>query len=106
MTKGECEMRKGEARELVGMFATLAVLVTIGAGLSSVAPQLSEVAEVEPPVESESVEAPFEDEDLTTPVQLAPAEPLPTMLRIYEVIDSAEPSEAAPRLPVGVAVGI
>lgn len=106
MTKGECEMRKGEARELVGMFTTLAVLVTIGAGLSTVAPQLSEAADMESPVESESVQAPFEDEEPTAPVQLAPAEPLPTMLRIYEVIDAAEPSEPAPRLPVGVAVGI
>ena len=106
MTKGECEMRKGEARELVGMFTTLAVLVTIGAGLSTVAPQLSKAADMESPVQSESVEAPLEDEGLTTPVQLAPAEALPTMLRVYEVIDAAEPSDAAPRLPVGVAVGI
>lgn len=106
MTKGECEMRKGEARELVGMFTTLAVLVAIGAGLSSVAPGLSDAAEVESSVESPAVEAPLDGEGLSTPVQLAPAESLPVMLRIYEVIDSADPAEPAPRLPVGVAIGV
>lgn len=99
-------MRKGEVRELAGMFASLAVLVAMGLGLSSVAPELSEITEVQLPVETPAVEAPAERQEPTAPAQLEPTEPLPAMLRIYEVADSVEPADPAPRLPVGVAVGI
>lgn len=88
------------------MFTILAVLVAMGLGVSSVAPELSEIAEVQAPVETPAVEAPIESEDPTAPVLLEPAEELPALLRIYEVFDSAAPADPAPRLPVGLAVGV
>lgn len=100
------EMRKCEAKELAGMFVVLALLVAVGVGLRSAAPELSEIAEVELPVETPAVATPLEKEDPAAPALLGPAGRLPVTLRIYEVLDSAEPVDPAPRLPVGVAVGI
>lgn len=99
-------MRKGEAKELAGMFTILAVLVAMGLGVSSVAPELSEIAEVRAPVEIPAVEAPSESEDQSAPVLLEPVEELPALLRIYEVVDSADPADPTPRLPVGLTVGV
>lgn len=96
-------MRKGEARELAGMLTTLAVLMAIGLGVSSVAPELPETAEAPVPAETPAVVAPIEGDEFEAPLLLGPAERLPALLRIYEVIDSADP---ASRLPVGVAVGV
>ncbi len=99
-------MKKGEAKELGGMFTILAVLVAIGAGVSSMAPELPEIAEVQVPGETPAVEAPLETEDPKAPVLLGPAERLPALLRIYEVVDSADPADPVSRLPVGLAIGV
>lgn len=88
------------------MFVILALLVTVGVGLSSAAPELSEIAEVELPVETPAVETPLEKEDPAAPALLGPAERLPVTLRIYEVVDSSDPANPAPRLPVGLSIGV
>lgn len=91
------------------MFTILAVIVAIGMGVSSVAPELSEVAGAPSPTDLPAVEAPIGDEGVRAPVLLEPAGSLPELLRVYIALDafgSAVSSEPAPRLPVGLSVGV